>query len=42
VPEVSFGAGDTLVLRTCDLGYFKIGNLQVGPDRATVSYQRLN
>jgi len=42
VPEVSFGAGDTLVLRTCDLGYFKIGNLVVGPDRATVSYERLN
>ena len=42
VLEQSFGAGDTIVLRTCDLGYYKIGNLQVGQDRATVSYERLN
>ena len=41
VLEASFGAGDTVAVRTCDLNYFKIGVLDIGTDRATITYEQL-
>ena len=41
VLEVSFGAADTVVMRTCGLNYFKIGVVEIGTDRATVKYEQL-
>jgi len=39
--EAPLGAGDTIVIRTCGLTYFKIGPVDVGTDRATVAYEQL-
>lgn len=39
--EAPLSAGDTIVIRTCNLVYFKIGNAVVGTDRATVAYEQL-
>jgi hypothetical protein len=41
VLEVPFDAGDTIVLRTCEGNFFKIGNVVIGPDGATFAYERL-
>jgi len=41
VLEVSIGAGDTVVVRTCGLNYFKIGIVEIGTDRATIKYEQL-
>ena len=42
VLEAPLGAGDTIVLRTCDLGYFKIGNMSIASDQVTVAYEELH
>ena len=39
--EVPMGPGDTVVLRTCDVGFFKIGNVAVGANVVTFSYEEL-
>ena len=39
--EVAFTSADTIVVRTCNGGFFKIGNVDVGFDRATVAYEQL-
>jgi hypothetical protein len=39
--EVAIGPGDTIVIRTCDLNIFKIGNVSIVTDGATVSYEEL-
>lgn len=41
VLEVPIGPNDTVVLRTCDVGYFKIGNVAIGSNVVTVSYEEL-
>lgn len=39
--EEAIGPGDTIVLRTCDGNYFKIGNVSIVTGGATVSYEKL-
>ena len=40
--EVGLAAGDTLVIRTCDLGYFKVGNATFVGNSVTLSYDELH
>ena len=40
--EVMMAPGDTVVLQTCDLGYFKIGNVSIVGNSVTVSYGELD
>lgn len=40
--EIAMGPGNTIVLRTCDLGYFKIGNVTVDGNSVTISYDELD
>jgi hypothetical protein len=41
VLEASFGVGEAILLRTCDLRYYKIGPVEIGADRATFAYEEL-